>query len=89
VLASPLVIVSALAARTRRIRIGQAVQVLPLTNPLRVVEEAATVDQISQGRFDFGVGRSGLTRYYSPGSPTHGTDPPRQSAGSPSAHRPV
>jgi alkanesulfonate monooxygenase SsuD/methylene tetrahydromethanopterin reductase-like flavin-dependent oxidoreductase (luciferase family) len=64
VLASPLVIASALAARTRRIRIGQAVQVLPLTNPLRVVEEAATVDQISQGRFDFGVGRSGLTRYY-------------------------
>jgi alkanesulfonate monooxygenase SsuD/methylene tetrahydromethanopterin reductase-like flavin-dependent oxidoreductase (luciferase family) len=64
VLASPLVIASALAARTRRIRIGQAVQVLPLSNPLRVVEEAATVDQISQGRFDFGVGRSGLTRYY-------------------------
>lgn len=64
VLASPLVIASAIAARTRRIRIGQAVQVLPLTNPLRVIEEAATVDQISQGRFDFGIGRSGLTRYY-------------------------
>ena len=39
-------------------------QVLPLTNPLRVAEEAATVDQISRGRFDFGIGRSGLTRYY-------------------------
>ena len=37
---------------------------LPLTNPLRVAEEAATLDQISRGRLDFGVGRSGLTRYY-------------------------
>ena len=44
--------------------IGLAVQVLPLTNPLRTAEEAATVDHISKGRFDFGVGRSGLTRYY-------------------------
>jgi alkanesulfonate monooxygenase SsuD/methylene tetrahydromethanopterin reductase-like flavin-dependent oxidoreductase (luciferase family) len=64
VLASPLVIASAIAARTNRIRIGLAVQVLPLSNPLRIAEEAATVDHISQGRFDFGVGRSGLTRYY-------------------------
>ena len=64
VLASPLVIASAIAARTARIRIGLAVQVLPLTNPLRLAEEAATVDHISKGRFDFGVGRSGLTRYY-------------------------
>ena len=64
VLASPLVIASAIAARTSRIRIGLAVQVLPLTNPLRVAEEAATVDHISKGRFEFGIGRSGLTKYY-------------------------
>ena len=64
VLASPMVIASAIAARTERIRTGLAVQVLPLTNPLRVAEEAATVDHISKGRFDFGIGRSGLTRYY-------------------------
>ena len=64
VLASPMVIASAIAARTRRIRTGLAVQVLPLTNPLRVAEEAATVDHISKGRFEFGIGRSGLTRYY-------------------------
>jgi alkanesulfonate monooxygenase SsuD/methylene tetrahydromethanopterin reductase-like flavin-dependent oxidoreductase (luciferase family) len=64
VLASPMIIASAIAARTSRIRIGLAVQVLPLTNPLRVAEEAATVDHISKGRFDFGVGRSGLTKYY-------------------------
>ena len=64
VLASPLIIASSIATRTNRIRIGLAVQVLPLTNPLRVAEEAATVDHISRGRFDFGIGRSGLTRYY-------------------------
>ena len=64
VLASPMVLCSALAARTDRIRIGMAVQVLPLTNPLRVAEEAATVDHVSKGRFEFGVGRSGLTKYY-------------------------
>jgi len=64
VLASPLVIASAIAARTRKIRIGLAVQVLPLTNPLRIAEEAATVDHISKGRFNFGIGRSGLTKYY-------------------------
>jgi alkanesulfonate monooxygenase SsuD/methylene tetrahydromethanopterin reductase-like flavin-dependent oxidoreductase (luciferase family) len=64
VLASPLIIASAIAARTGRIRIGLAVQVLPLTNPLRIAEEAATVDHISKGRFNFGIGRSGLTKYY-------------------------
>jgi alkanesulfonate monooxygenase SsuD/methylene tetrahydromethanopterin reductase-like flavin-dependent oxidoreductase (luciferase family) len=64
VLASPLVIASAIAARTSKIRIGLAVQVLPLTNPLRIAEEAATVDHISKGRFNFGIGRSGLTKYY-------------------------
>ena len=40
-------------------------QVLPLNHPIRIAEEAATVDQISQGRFNFGIGRSGLTISYS------------------------
>src|SRR5262244_2006518 len=50
VLASPLVAASAVAARTKRIRVGLAVQVLPLANPLRVAEEAAIVDHISESR---------------------------------------
>ena len=64
VLSAPLSIASAVAARTSRIRIGIAVQVLPLCHPLRLAEEGATVDQISQGRLIFGVGRSGLPRTY-------------------------
>jgi alkanesulfonate monooxygenase SsuD/methylene tetrahydromethanopterin reductase-like flavin-dependent oxidoreductase (luciferase family) len=63
-LAAPLAVASAIAARTRRIRIGIAVQVLPLCHPLRLAEEAATVDQLSHGRLIFGVGRSGVAQTY-------------------------
>src|SRR5882672_690376 len=64
VLAAPIVVASSIATRTKRLRIGMAVQVLPLNNPLRIAEEAATVDHISEGRFDFGIGRSGFPRVY-------------------------
>jgi alkanesulfonate monooxygenase SsuD/methylene tetrahydromethanopterin reductase-like flavin-dependent oxidoreductase (luciferase family) len=64
VLSSPLVIASALATRTRRVKIGIAVQVLPLSHPLRLAEDVATVDQLSKGRLEFGVGRSGLPGHY-------------------------
>jgi alkanesulfonate monooxygenase SsuD/methylene tetrahydromethanopterin reductase-like flavin-dependent oxidoreductase (luciferase family) len=64
VLSAPLSIASAIAARTHRIKIGIAVQVLPLCHPLRLAEEAATVDQLSHGRLIFGVGRSGVAQTY-------------------------
>jgi alkanesulfonate monooxygenase SsuD/methylene tetrahydromethanopterin reductase-like flavin-dependent oxidoreductase (luciferase family) len=64
VLASPLILAAAIAQRTRRMKIGTAVQVLPLCHPLRLAEEAATVDQISDGRLIFGVGRSGFAHVY-------------------------
>ena len=64
VLSSPIVTAGAIAARTKRIRIGMAVYVVPLTNPLRVAEEVATIDQLSNGRFDFGIGRSGFVNSY-------------------------
>ena len=64
VLAAPLVIAAALAARTKLLKIGTAVHVLPLSNPLRTAEEAATVDHISRGRFEFGIGRSGIPMSY-------------------------
>ena len=63
-LSAPLSIASAIAARTRDIKIGIAVQVLPLCHPLRLAEEAATVDQLSHGRLIFGVGRSGVAQTY-------------------------
>ena len=64
VLSAPIVVSSAIAARTERLRIGLAVYVLPLNHPLRIAEEVATVDQLSNGRLDFGVGRSGFVRSY-------------------------
>jgi alkanesulfonate monooxygenase SsuD/methylene tetrahydromethanopterin reductase-like flavin-dependent oxidoreductase (luciferase family) len=64
VLSAPIVVASAIATRTKRLKVGMAVQVLPLINPLRLAEEAATVDQLSEGRFEYGVGRSGNTRAY-------------------------
>jgi alkanesulfonate monooxygenase SsuD/methylene tetrahydromethanopterin reductase-like flavin-dependent oxidoreductase (luciferase family) len=63
-LSAQLVIASSIASRTKRLRVGTAVQVLPLVHPLRIAEEAATVDQISEGRFELGVGRSGNVRAY-------------------------
>lgn len=59
VLSSPMVIATGIAARTKRMKVGTAVQILPLTNPLRMAEEAATLDHVSEGRFEFGIGRSG------------------------------
>ena len=57
VLSSPLMVASAIAARTQRIRIGLAVALLPLGHPIHLAEDVATLDHISQGRVEFGVGR--------------------------------
>lgn len=54
---SVLAIASAVAARTTRIRIGTFLLLLPLHHPVRVAEDTATIDQISDGRFDLGVGQ--------------------------------
>src|SRR6266481_3657399 len=70
VCSAPLTLASAIAARTKRMKIGTAVQVLPLCHPLRLAEEVATVDQLSEGRLIFGVGRSGFAHTYR----TYGVD---------------
>jgi alkanesulfonate monooxygenase SsuD/methylene tetrahydromethanopterin reductase-like flavin-dependent oxidoreductase (luciferase family) len=61
---APLILASALAKTTQRVRIGIAVSVLPLSHPVRLAEEVATLDHVSRGRLDFGIGRSGFATSY-------------------------
>jgi len=50
-------VIANVAARTSRIRLGTAVTVLPFIPPIRAAEELATLDILSGGRIDWGVGR--------------------------------
>src|SRR5688572_5762632 len=61
---APLLMATAIALRTRRIRIGTAVLLLPLGHPVRLAEEVATLDHLSRGRLNLGIGRSSFPRAY-------------------------
>ena len=52
-----LMLLIALAMRTKTLRLGSAVMVLPWHNPVLLAEAAATLDLVSDGRFDFGIGK--------------------------------
>ena len=54
---SPATFLSALATRTRRIRLGPAVAILTLHNPVQIAEDYAVVDVLSGGRLELGAGR--------------------------------
>jgi len=54
---STLMLLTALAMRTKTLRLGSAVMVLPWHNPVLLAEQAATLDLVSGGRFDFGIGK--------------------------------
>ena len=60
----PEVLLGAAAARTTRIRLGHAVIPLPLHHPVHVAERVATLDVVSSGRFELGIGRGFSPREY-------------------------
>ena len=53
---SPLVIAAAIGERTKKMRIGTNLMLLPLADPLRLAEDAVTLSILTEGRFDLGVG---------------------------------
>jgi alkanesulfonate monooxygenase SsuD/methylene tetrahydromethanopterin reductase-like flavin-dependent oxidoreductase (luciferase family) len=66
VLSCPDLVLAYIAARTRRIRLAPAVTVLPLHHPIRVAEQWASLDLLSNGRVDFACGRGYDRREYAP-----------------------
>ena len=63
-LAQQNVFLAAVAQRTRRLRFGPCVYVLPLHHPLRLIEEISMLDHLSDGRLEIGVGRGGVLEAY-------------------------
>src|SRR5882672_11066506 len=61
---APAVILAAAAARTQRIRLSSAVTVLSAADPVRVFEEFATLDLLSNGRAEMVVGRGSFTEAF-------------------------
>lgn len=62
---APLLLLAALAERTRTLRLGIAIVLLPLSHPVRIAEEIATLDVLSNGRVEFGVGRGSIPSHFS------------------------
>src|SRR6202011_3118049 len=58
--ASPNLFLSAVAQRTKRLRLGPLVMLLNLYHPLRAFEEICMLDQLSGGRLDLGIGRGAV-----------------------------
>jgi alkanesulfonate monooxygenase SsuD/methylene tetrahydromethanopterin reductase-like flavin-dependent oxidoreductase (luciferase family) len=64
IMSSPLYLATAIAQRTKQIHLGIAVNLLPLNHPLRSAEEGATVDILTNGRLEFGVGRGAIPLHF-------------------------
>lgn len=60
---SPLILASAILARTTRLRVGFSVLLAALHHPVRLAEEIATLDVLSDGRIDLGISRGNNPRY--------------------------
>src|ERR1700692_3596189 len=61
---TPLLLLAAIAERTTKLRLGTAVNLMPLHHPLRLAEEIATLDVLSGGRVEFGAGRGAFPLNY-------------------------
>ena len=64
VMPTPLLLLAAIAERTTNIRLGMAVNLMPLHHPIRLAEEVATLDVLSGGRVEFGAGRGAFPLNY-------------------------
>ena len=64
IMPAPLLLATAIAQHTKRIRLGTAVALLSLHHPLRAAEDAATVDILTDGRLEFGVGRGTIALHF-------------------------
>ncbi len=60
---SPLILGTAIAARTSKIRIGFSVLLMGLHNRVRLAEDIRSMDLLSKGRIDFGISRGNSTKY--------------------------
>ena len=61
---SPQMLLSAASQRTRRIRLGSAVSLVPIHHPIQVAEDFAMLDLLCDGRLNFGAGRGMSTAEY-------------------------
>jgi natural product biosynthesis luciferase-like monooxygenase protein len=61
---SPAILAAAIAQRSRRLRVGMAVTLLPFHRPVRTAEDMAMVDLLSGGRLEWGIGRAYLQWEY-------------------------
>jgi alkanesulfonate monooxygenase SsuD/methylene tetrahydromethanopterin reductase-like flavin-dependent oxidoreductase (luciferase family) len=64
IMPAPLLVGSAIAQATQRIKIGTAVNLLLLHNPIRLAEETASLDILSHGRAIFGIGRGAIASHF-------------------------
>ncbi|MBM4258901.1 MAG: LLM class flavin-dependent oxidoreductase [Deltaproteobacteria bacterium] len=64
IMPAPLLMATAIAQHTKRIRLGTGVTLLSLHHPLRAAEDAATVDILTNGRLEFGIGRGTIALHF-------------------------
>jgi len=65
IMPAPMLLLAALAERTQTLRLGIAIVLLPLSHPVRVAEEIAMLDVLSNGRVEFGIGRGSVPTHFS------------------------